>query len=86
MKSKYLVLPVALLWAAFTVSVSAAETLRDDARKAGRTVGGVIHDVGQGAKKVGKEVVQGTKEAGKAVGGAAREGGREFKKAVKGEK
>jgi hypothetical protein len=63
----------------------AEESLRDGARKAGRATGEAIHDVGQGAKKIGKEVVQGTKDAGKAVGSAAREGGREFKKAVKGQ-
>lgn len=62
-----------------------AETLREGARDAGRATGSAVRDVGQGAKKVGKEIVEGTKEAGKAVGSAAREGGREFKKAVKGE-
>lgn len=65
---------------------AAEETLRDGARNAGHAVGSAVHDVGQGAKKVGKDVVQGAKQAGKEVGGAAREGGRELKKAVKGEK
>ena len=75
-----------LMLSVVTIPAGAEETLRDDARKAGRAVGGAIHDVGQGAKKVGKEIGQGAKEAGKAVGGAAAEGGRELKKAVKGEK
>lgn len=66
-------------------SAGAEETLQDGARKAGRATGEVVHDVGEGAKKIGKEIGQGAKEAGKAVGSAAREGGREFKKAVKGE-
>jgi len=65
--------------------VSAEEQgLKDDAKRAGHTVGAAFHDIGQGAKEVSKEIGQSVKEAGKAIGGAAKEGSKEFRRAVKG--
>lgn len=73
--------------------VHADASVKDDAKRAGRATGEAVHDVGQGAKKVGKEVGEGAKKAGKAVGNAAKEGveaakegGKEFGRAVKGER
>lgn len=72
---------------AFSMSTaSAEESLKQGARRAGHVAGTVVHDIGEGAKKVGKEIGQGAKEAVKVVGEAAKEGGKEFRKAVKGEK
>jgi len=62
------------------------ESVKDDARKAGRAVGSAAREVWTDAKKAGKKIGRGAKEAGKTVGGAAKEGGKEFKRAVKGEK
>jgi len=65
-----------LLWCCGTLGHPAfadGTPVKEDARKAGRTVGSAIRDVGQGAKKAGKE-----------IGQAAREGGREFRKAIRG--
>jgi hypothetical protein len=88
------------LWAGVSVflfcftlsSVYAEDGVKDDAKKAGRAVGSVVHEVGQGTKKVGKEIGQEAKKIGKAVGGAAKEGfqalkegGKEFTQAAKGE-
>ena len=61
------------------------ESLKQGAKRAGRATGAVVHDIGQGAKQVGKEIGQGAKKVGKTVGEAASEGGKEFRKAVKGE-
>lgn len=61
------------------------ESLKQGAKRAGRATGAVVHDIGQGAKQVGKEIGQGAKKVGKTVGEAATEGGKEFRKAVKGE-
>lgn len=73
------------------VTILAEESIKDGAKKAGRAVGSTAHDIGQGAKEVGKDVGKGAKKAGKAVGGvakegveAAKEGGRELKRAVTG--
>jgi len=75
-----------VLGLAVLAPVSAEEqTLQDGAKRAGHAVGTAVHDIGQGAKKVGKEIGEGAKEAGKAIGGAAKEGGKEFRRAVKGE-
>jgi len=62
------------------------ESLKEDARKAGRAVGSAAREVSQGAKKAGKEVGHEAKKAGQAVGGAAKEGAQELKRAFKGEK
>jgi len=76
---------VVLVFAALPPASAEEQSLKDGARRAGHATGSVVHDIGQGAKKVGKEIGQGAKEAGKAVGGAAKEGGKEFRRAVKGE-
>lgn len=73
-----------LVIAALSPVFAEEQGLKDGAKRAGHTVGAAFHDIGQGAKKVGKEIGQGTKEAGKAIGAAAKEGGKEFKRAVKG--
>ena len=65
---------------------SAEESVKEDARKAGRAAGSAAREVWQGAKKAGKEVGHEAKKAGQAVGGAAKEGAQEFKRALKGEK
>ena len=72
----------------FVLSIAWAEedSLKQGAKRAGRATGAVVHDIGEGAKQVGKEIGQGAKKVGKAVGEAASEGGKEFRKAVKGEK
>jgi hypothetical protein len=83
----------ALLFLCFALSTAHAEgDMTQDARKAGRAVGEVMHDIGHGAKKVGKEIGQGARKVGKAVGDAAKEGfealkegGKEFKQALKGD-
>jgi hypothetical protein len=62
------------------------QSLKEDARKAGRAVGSAAREVWQGAKKSGKEVGHEAKKAGQAVGGAAKEGAQELKRAFKGEK
>lgn len=66
------------------VAVAEEESLKQGAKRAGHTVGTVVHEIGQGAKQVGKEIGQGAKQVGKTVGEAAKEGGKEFHKAVKG--
>jgi hypothetical protein len=66
-------------------SASVEESIKEDARKAGRAVGSATREVWQGAKKAGKEVGHEAKKAGQAVGGAAKEGA-QFKRAFKGEK
>ncbi len=74
----------------FAVSIPFAlakeESVKDDARKAGRAVGSAAREVWKGTKEAGKEIGQGAKKVGKTVGGAAKEGGKEFKRAVSGEK
>ncbi len=82
-----------VLTLAFSPVHAADASIKDDAKRAGRATGEAVHDVGEGAKKVGKEVGQGAKKAGKAVGNAAKEGveaakegGKEFGRAVKGER
>ena len=62
------------------------ESIKEDARKAGRAVGSAAREVGQGAKKAGQEIGREAAKAGKAVGGAAKEGAHEVKRAFKGEK
>jgi hypothetical protein len=63
-----------------------AESIKDDARKAGRAVGSSAHEAWQGTKKAGKDIGHGAKKAGHEVGGAAKEGGHEVKRTFKGEK
>jgi hypothetical protein len=75
---------VVLVFAVLSPVSAEEQGLKDDAKRAGHAVGAAFHDIGQGAKKVGKEIGHGAKEAGKAIGGAAKEGGKEFKRAVKG--
>lgn len=67
-----------------TTTGAEEESLKEGAKRAGRATGAVVHDIGQGAKQVGKEIGQEAKKVGKAVGEAATEGGKEFRKAVKG--
>lgn len=69
----------------FSMAWAEEESLKQGAKRAGRATGAVVHDIGQGAKQVGKEIGQGAKKVGKTVGEAASEGGKEFRKAVKGE-
>ena len=71
--------------------LSAAESIKDGAKKAGHAIGSTAREVKEGATDAGKEVGKGAKKVGKAVGGvakegveAAKEGGREFKRAVSG--
>ncbi len=45
------------------------ESVKEDARKAGRAVGSAAREVWQGAKKAGKEIGHEAKKAGQAVGG-----------------
>lgn len=68
-----------------TTAGAEEESLKQGAKRAGRATGAVVHDIGQGAKQVGKEIGQGAKKVGKTLGEAASEGGKEFRKAVKGE-
>ena len=71
----------------FVAGIASAkgESVKEDAREAGRAVGSATREVWQGAKKAGKEVGHEAKKAGQAVGGAAKEGAKEFKRALKGE-
>ena len=62
------------------------ESIKDDARKAGRAVGSAAREVWEDTKKAGKEIGHEAKKAGVAVGGAAKEGAQEVKRAFKGEK
>ncbi len=62
------------------------ESLKEDARNAGRAVGSAAREVWQGAKKAGKEIGHEAKKAGQAVGGAAKEGAQELERSFKGEK
>lgn len=62
------------------------EGIKEDARKAGRTLGSATREAWQGAKKAGKEVGHEAAKAGRAVGGAAKEGAQELKRTFKGEK
>jgi hypothetical protein len=70
-------------------------SLDQGARDAGRATGSAIHDIGQGAKKIGveighaaadagKKIGHGFAEMGRSIGSAAKEGGKEFWHAVKG--
>ena len=68
------------------ISCAKEESVKEDARKAGRAVGSAAREVWQGAKKAGKEIGHEAKKAGQAVGGAAKEGAKEFKRAFKAEK
>jgi hypothetical protein len=67
-------------------AAASAEGIKDDARKAGRSVGSTAHDAWQGTKKAGKDVGHATKKAGHAVGDPAKEDAHEVKRAFKGEK
>jgi len=68
------------------ISSAKEESVKEDARKAGRAVGSATREVWQGAKKAGKEIGHEAMKAGQAVSGAAKEGAKEFKRAFKGEK
>ncbi len=88
MKLRYCITTCAATAALFVAGISSAkeESVKEDARKAGRAVGSAAREVWQGAKKAGKEVGHEAKKAGEAVGGAAKEGAQELKRAFKGEK
>ncbi len=88
MKLRYCITTCAAAAALFVAGIPSAkeESVKEDARKAGRAVGSAAREVWQGAKKAGKEVGHEAKKAGQAVGGAAKEGAQEFKRAFKGEK
>ena len=68
------------------VASAKEESVKEDARKAGRAVGSAAREVWQGAKKAGKEIGHEAKKAGQAAGGAAKEGAQELKRAFEGEK
>jgi hypothetical protein len=88
MKLRYRILVCAAAMALLVAGAPSAkeESIKEDARKAGRAVGSAAREVWQGAKKAGKEVGHEAKKAGQAVGSAAKEGARESKRAFKGEK
>ncbi|HYU68799.1 MAG TPA: hypothetical protein VEL09_05655 [Burkholderiales bacterium] len=88
MKLQYCIMACAAAAAILVAGIPSAkeESVKEDARKAGRAVGSAAREVWQGAKKAGKEVGHEAKKAGQAVGGAAKEGARELKRAFKGEK
>ena len=88
MKLRYCITTCAAAAALFVAGIPSAkeESVKEDARKAGRAVESAVREVWQGAKKAGKEVGHEAKKAGQAVGGAAKEGAEEFKRAFKGEK
>jgi len=87
MKLQYCIMACAAAAAILVAGIPSAkeESVKEDARKAGRAVGSAAREVWQGAKKAGKEVGHEAKKAGQAVG-AAKEGARELKRAFKGEK
>jgi hypothetical protein len=68
------------------ISAAKEESVKEEARKAGRAVGSAAREVWQGAKKAGKEASHEAKKAGQAVGGAAKEGAQELRRAFKGDK
>jgi hypothetical protein len=88
MKVRYCVTACAAAAALLVAGIPGAkeESVKEDARKAGRAVGSAAREVWQGAKKAGKEIGHEAKKAGQAVGGAAKEGAQELKRAFKGEK
>ncbi len=88
MKLRYWIMACAVAAALLVAGIAGAkeESMKDDARKAGRAVGSATREVVQGAKKAGKEIGREAAKAGRAVGGAAKEGAQEVKRAFKGEK
>jgi len=88
MKLQYCIMACAAAAAILVAGIPSAkeESVKEDARKAGRAVGSAAREVWQGAKKAGKEVGHEAKKTGQAVGGAAKEGAQELKRAFKGEK
>ena len=88
MKVRYCMTACAAVAALVVAGVASTreESVKEDARKAGRAVGSAAREVWQGAKKAGKEIGHEAKKAGQAVGGAAKEGAQELKRGFKGEK
>lgn len=80
--------PLAILLAlctSMTMPVLADDNaLTRGAKTAGHAVGSAAHEVGEGAKHIGKTIGKEAKEVGKTIGHAAKEGGKEFRCAVKG--
>lgn len=75
----------AALWLMCAAGANAEDDgLTEGAKKAGHVTGEIAHDIGQGAKKVGKAIGKEAKEVGKTIGHAAKEGGKQFHCAVKG--
>ena len=72
-----------LVLAALSPVSAEEQSLKDDAKRAGHTVGSVTREIGQGAKTAGKEIGQGAKEAGKAIGGAVKDSGKVISGAAK---
>jgi hypothetical protein len=74
--ASFVLLLATLFAASLPVRDARAEAagLADGAREAGRATGSVIHDVGQGAKKIGLEIGHGAATAGKEIGRVAKEG------------
>jgi hypothetical protein len=86
MNLRYCIMTCAAATTLLVAGTTSAESVKEDARKAGQAVGSAAREVWQGAKKAGMEVGHEAKKAGQAVGGAAKEGAQEFKRAFKGEK
>lgn len=86
-----------LLAALFSSAVFAGDqSLEQGAKQAGHATGSALHDIGQGAKKVGVEIGHaaadagrkighGAANAGRAIGRATSEGAKEFWHAIKGD-